>query len=74
MVRIEVMYQRNHISMYLKYDVLGNSSFFAFKSATRTSKVVTDPMNLSEKSLRSMKRVKYASDQSNDVGTNVPKI
>ena len=68
------MYHKNHKSTYLKYDVFGMSSFKDERRATRTSNVVTDPTNLSEKLLISMKRVNQASSHKSIVGKNVPSI
>ena len=44
------IYQRNHISIYLKYDVRGNVMLIEPKRDVITSKAVTVPMNLSLKS------------------------
>ena len=55
--RILVIYQRNQMSMNLKYDVLGRSSLTEDKSETSTSNAVTAPMNLSVKFSMSIKRV-----------------
>ena len=74
MEKMAEIYQRNHKSINLKYDVLGKSEFTAERRATRTSKAVTVPMNLSEKLSMLIKRVKYARDQSSAVGMKVPNI
>ena len=74
MERMVEMYHRNHKSINLKYDVLGKSPFTEERRATRTSKVVTVPMNLSEKFSMSIKRVKYARNESSPVGRKVPNI
>ena len=57
--------------MNLKYEVLGKSSFNELSRETKTSNVVTVPMNRSEKFSMSINKVKYASDQSKPVGTKV---
>ena len=57
MVKILARYHRNHRSMYLKYDVLGNVILIELKSDAKTSNAVTVPMNLSLKSLMLIKRV-----------------
>ena len=49
MKRMFVIYQRNQMSMNLKYDVLGRSSFTEDKSETSTSSAVMVPINLSVK-------------------------
>ena len=55
--RIFVIYQRNQMSINLKYDVLGKSSLTDDRSETSTSNAVTVPMNLSVKFSISIKRV-----------------
>ena len=71
MKRIFVIYQRNQISMNLKYDVLGRSSLTEDKSETSTRRAVTVPMNLSVKLSISIKRVEYPRHHNRNVGKNV---
>ena len=66
--RIEEMYQRNHKAINLKYDVLGISSLKEERSATKTSRVVTVPTNLSEKFPISIKKVKQERAHNRMVG------
>ena len=56
-IRIFVIYQRNHKSINLKYDVFGKSLLTDESSETKTNKAVTVPINLSEKFSISINRV-----------------
>ena len=69
--RIFVIYQRNHKSMNLKYEVFGKSLLTDESRETKTSNTVTVPINLSEKFSISIKRVEYANKNNNVVGRKV---
>ena len=65
------MYQRNHMSMYLKYDVFGTSLLMDPISDTRTRRIVTLIRLLFEISTGFRKRVIYAINHRRKVGKNV---
>ena len=64
-------YQRNHKSMYLKYDVLGRDLFIELKRDANTNNDVTVPMNLSLKSSMVMNKVEYPKSHKRNVGMKV---
>ena len=71
-----VKYQRNQKSMYLKFVVLGNSSFIDIdpKNVTRTSNTETDIRLLFTKSSMLKQRVKNATNQMITVGIMIISI
>ena len=56
--RIWEINQRNHKSINLKYDVFGKSALTELRRETKTNKVVTVPINLSEKFSMLINKVK----------------
>ena len=67
------MYHRNQQSTNLKYEVFGRLFCIEFIRVVSTSKEVTEPIKRLLKFFKSIKNVRYAINQTNNVGKNIAK-